>query len=49
VIGEGLVLGLPEESGVIIEDGRMTAVGARDVRLIRERADLSVGNTLPAP
>ena len=49
VIGEGLVLGLPEESGVIVEDGRMTAVGVRDVRLVRERADLSVGHTLPAP
>ena len=49
VIGEGLVLGLPEESGVLIEKGRMTAVGVRDVRLIRERADLSVGHTLPAP
>ncbi|HUR13498.1 MAG TPA: Type 1 glutamine amidotransferase-like domain-containing protein [Mycobacteriales bacterium] len=49
VIGEGLVLGLPEESGVIVEDGRMTAVGVRDVRLVRERADLSVGHTLQAP
>lgn len=47
VIGEGLVLGLPEESGVLVEEGRITAVGARDVRLIRESADLSVGNTLP--
>lgn len=49
VIGEGLVLGLPEESGVLIEDGRMTAVGVRDVRLVREGAALSVGHTLPAP
>lgn len=49
VIGEGLVLGLPEESGVLIEHGQMTAVGVRDVRMIREEADLGVGHTQPAP
>ncbi len=49
VIRDGLVLGLPEESGVLIENGQLTAVGVRDVRLVREDADLSVGHTQPAP
>lgn len=46
---EGVLLGLPEESGVLLEDGRMTAVGARNVRVIREGTDLSVGASRPAP
>jgi cyanophycinase-like exopeptidase len=49
VIQEGLVLGIPEESGVIVQNGQITAVGLRDVRMITEAADLSVGHTHPAP
>jgi len=45
VIREGTVLGLPEESGVLVADGEVTAVGRRPTRLVREGRDLSVGAT----
>ena len=37
------VLGLPEESGVLLTDGRCTAVGAAAVRLVDEDRDLASG------
>jgi cyanophycinase-like exopeptidase len=49
VIDRGTVLGIAEESGVVIENGVMTAVGHRDVRIVREETDLRVGNTRAAP
>lgn len=49
VVREGTVLGLAEESGVIVESGQVTGVGRHATRLVREQADLSVGHTLAAP
>lgn len=39
------VLGLPEESGVLVEDGVLTAVGQRPTRLVAEDRDLPVGSS----
>jgi cyanophycinase-like exopeptidase len=39
------VLGLPEESGVLVEDGVLTAVGRHATRLVGEDRDLPVGRT----
>jgi peptidase E len=49
VLGDGTVLGLPEESGVLVRDGTVTAVGRHPTRLVREGTDLSVGATLRLP
>ncbi len=46
-IERGTVLGIPEESGVLVEDGTLTPVGQRPTRLVREESDLSVGARLP--
>lgn len=46
---DSTVLGIAEESGVVIENGVMTAVGVRDVRIVREETDLRVGSTRAAP
>ena len=40
-----LVLGLPEESGVLVEDGRLTAAGQAPSRLVDQRQDLAPGRT----
>ena len=42
------VLGLPEESGVVVQDGRLTAVGQRPSRLVTCGVDLAVGSTWSA-
>jgi len=39
------VLGLPEESGVLVEDGVLRAVGQLPTRLVREDRDLPVGES----
>jgi cyanophycinase-like exopeptidase len=39
------VLGLPEESGVLVEDGVLTAVGRLPTRLVGEDRDLPVGES----
>lgn len=39
------VLGLPEESGVVVEDGVFTAVGQRPTRFVGEDRDLPVGQS----
>ncbi len=39
------VLGIPEESGVLIQEGVLTAVGARGSRLVREQRDLPLATT----
>lgn len=41
--GRASVLGLPEESGVVVEDGWLTAVGQRPTRLVSAARDLPVG------
>ncbi len=40
-----LVLGLPEESGVLVGDGRLTAVGQSPSRLVGQQHDLAPGRT----
>ena len=42
-----LVLGLPEESGVLVEDGLLTAVGQSPSRLVGPQQDLAPGRTWP--
>lgn len=42
------VLGLPEESGVLVQDGQVTAVGGRPTRLVRAEQDLAPGQTWSA-
>ncbi len=39
------VLGLPEESGVVVEDGVLTAVGQRATRMVSDDRDLPVGQS----
>lgn len=43
------VLGLPEESGVLVEDGVFTAVGRHASRLVTEDSDLAPGQTWRIP
>lgn len=45
VEGDVHVLGLPEESGVLVEGGRHTAVGQAPTRLVNEERDLEVGQS----
>lgn len=42
-----LVLGIPEESGVVVRAGALTAVGAAPTRLVRQERDLPLAATLP--
>ena len=44
-----LVLGIPEESGIVVAAGRLTAVGRSPSRLVRQDRDLALGASLPAP
>jgi len=45
-VPEGVeVLGIPEESGVLVEDGALTAVGVGPTRLVGAGRDLSPGET----
>lgn len=46
-VGACTVLGLPEESGLLLEDGQATALGRKAVRFVRERRDLGVGSRVP--
>jgi cyanophycinase-like exopeptidase len=43
------LLGIPEESGVVVEDDLVTAVGVSPTRLIREGRDLAPGQTWRLP
>lgn len=43
------VLGLPEESGVLVEDGVLTAVGHTPTRLVGEQRDLAPGESWRLP
>lgn len=44
-----LLVGLPEEAGVLVEDGALTAVGASATRLIGPGVDLQPGQRWDAP
>ena len=41
------VLGLPEQSGVVVEDGTVTAVGSAPTALVSEGRTLGLGETMP--
>ena len=43
------VVGLPEESGVLVEDGVLTAVGMLATRLVTEERDLPLGESWRVP
>ena len=43
-----VVLGIPEESGVLVRAGTMTAVGQSPTRLVRQDRDLAVGRSTGA-
>ena len=43
------VLGLPEESGVLVEDGVLTAVGRQPTRLVSDARELRVGESWRVP
>ena len=43
------VLGLPEESGVVVRDGVLTAVGRRSTTLVNEARDVVVGQSWRVP
>ncbi len=45
VPGDIEVLGLPEESGVLVEDGAMSAVGQLPTRLVGRERDLPLGES----
>lgn len=45
VPGEVVVLGIPEESGVLVQDGALTAVGRSATTLVRAARDLQPGDT----
>lgn len=44
-----LVLGVPEESGVLVRGSSLTALGQRATRLVRQDRDLPVGSTSDLP
>jgi hypothetical protein len=39
------VVGLPEQAGVLVEDGALTAVGSAASAVLSDRGDLPVGST----
>ena len=39
------VLGLPEESGVLVEDGQLTAVGSAPTAVVSDGSELALGST----
>lgn len=44
-----VVLGIPEECGVLVQDGAMTVLGSAVVRVLPVGQDRSPGHTWPAP
>jgi hypothetical protein len=44
-----LVLGLPEESGILFENGQLTAVGRLPTHVVREGVEVGVGHTIALP
>lgn len=49
VPAEVTVLGIPEESGVLVDDGALTAVGRRTTTLVRSQLDLDLHQTWRKP
>jgi hypothetical protein len=48
-VDNGLVIGIPEESGILLEKGRLTGLGKRPSRLVREDREVGVGRTMRRP
>jgi hypothetical protein len=48
-VDNGLVIGIPEESGILLEKGRLTGLGKRPSRLVREDREVGVGRTIRRP
>lgn len=48
-IDRGIVVGIPEESGLLLQTGRAVSVGRRAVRFVLEEVDLGVGATRGLP
>ena len=45
-VDDCLVLGIPEESGVLVENGQITALGRYPTYAVREGVEVGVGDTL---
>jgi cyanophycinase-like exopeptidase len=43
------VVGIPEESGLLLQEGVLVAIGQRPTRLVSEQRDLALSETWPAP
>lgn len=48
-VDNALVLGIPEESGILLEDGQLTALGQRPTHAVREGVEVGVGHTIRLP
>jgi peptidase E len=48
-VEDAFVLGLPEESGILVENGQLTAVGRLPTYVVREGVEVGVGHTIPLP
>lgn len=48
-VDNALVLGIPEESGILLENGQLRALGRRPTVIVREAVEVGVGHTIPLP
>jgi cyanophycinase-like exopeptidase len=48
-VDKGLILGIPEESGILLENGRLTGLGKRSSYAVREGREVGVGRTIRRP
>jgi cyanophycinase-like exopeptidase len=48
-VDKGLIIGIPEESGILLEKGRLTGLGQRPSCLVREDREVGVGRTIRRP
>lgn len=46
---DAVVVGIPEESGLLVQGDTLTAVGQQGTRLIRQQRDLAPGDSVLAP
>jgi cyanophycinase-like exopeptidase len=44
-----LVLGIPEESGILLDGGQLKALGRRPTHVVREGVEVGVGHTMVLP
>ena len=48
-VDKGRVIGIPEESGILLAERRLTGLGQRPSRLVREDREVGVGRTIRHP